>query len=88
MLFILTVFYTERKRTLSLIFVIGGSKGGMVPHRISNSFIFIAVFGKNLQNNSLAHQIWELVPPQKNPGSATLFVTSYKIGIEYFQETI
>ena len=38
-----------------------------------NSFIFMQFSVKNLQNNRLAHALLELVPPQKNPGSATYF---------------
>ena len=37
----------------------------------SKFFHFNAVFSKNLQNNRLAHPLWELAPPQENPGSAT-----------------
>ena len=32
---------------------------------------FACIFDKKLQNNGLAHPLWELVPPPENPGSAT-----------------
>ena len=61
-----------------LTFIIGGSKGGTrdaCPPRGPNSFIFIQFSTKNLQNNRLAHPLWELAPPQENPGSATAYIT-------------
>ena len=40
---------------------------------LSKFFHFYAVFSKKkLQNNTLAHPVWVLVPPQENPGSATI----------------
>ena len=41
---------------------IGGSKGvpGTPPPRGPNSFIFLQFSAKNLQNNRLAHPLWEL----------------------------
>ena len=39
-----------------------------------NYFIFMQLSAKKLQNNRLAHQFWELVPPQENPGSAIEFL--------------
>ena len=39
--------------------IIGGSKG-------PNSFIFMQFSAKNLQNNRLAHPLWELAPPHGN----------------------
>ena len=52
---------------------IGGSKGGTrdAPPSGSKFFHFHAVFGKQLQNNRLAHPPWELAAPQGNPGSVT-----------------
>ena len=35
---------------------------------VPNSFIFIQFSAKK---NRLAHPLWEFVPPQENPGSAT-----------------
>ena len=49
---------------MSLTILIGESKGGD-----PNSFIFMQFLAKNWQ----AHPLWELVPPQENPGSATVF---------------
>ena len=37
-----------------------------------NPFIFMQFRQKNLQNNRLAHPLWELVPSQENSGSATV----------------
>ena len=58
----------------SLCDTIGGSKGGgcqgCVPLPSPNSFIFMQFSAKNC-NNRLAHPLWELAPPQENPGSAT-----------------
>ena len=39
-----------------------------------NSFIFMQFSGKKLQNNRLAHPLWELArppPPEENPGLVT-----------------
>ena len=46
-------------------------QGGVPEARASwgsKFFYFHAVFGKN---NKLARPVWEFVPPQENPGSAT-----------------
>ena len=55
----------------------GGGGGGRavvpgmrVPSPDPSSFIFIQFSARNLQNNRLAHPLWELAPPG-NPGSAT-----------------
>ena len=50
---------------------IQGGKPGMPPYS-QNSFMFMQFSAKNLQNNRLAHLLWELPsPPQENPGSAS-----------------
>ena len=49
-----------------------GAPGMCAPPQGPNSLHFPA---KNLQNNRLAHPVWELVPhPQENPGSATIWI--------------
>ena len=52
----------------------GGGKGRQrcVPPWGPNSLFFLQFSAKNLQNNSLAHPLWELAPPQENPGSAKM----------------
>ena len=45
-----------------------GDSRGTCPPWGFKFFHFYAVFG---QKNRLAHPLWELVPPQENPGSAT-----------------
>ena len=37
-----------------------------------NSFIFMQFSAKKMENNRLAHPLWELAPPQENPGTATV----------------
>ena len=51
---------------------------GREPHSPQgpNSFIFMQFSAKKLQNNRLAHPLWELRPPQENPRSATARVSS------------
>ena len=55
------------------IILIGRSKGvsGMCAPQGPNSFIFIQFLVKKIAKNRLAHPLWELAPPQENPGSAT-----------------
>ena len=50
----------------------GGTKECVSASPDPSSFIFIQFSARNLQNNRLAHPLWELAPPPKeNPGSAT-----------------
>ena len=49
-------------------------QGGTIdmPHLgVKNSFIFMQFTAENLQNNKLAHSLWELVSPQETPGSGS-----------------
>ena len=41
-----------------------------------NSFILMQFSAKNMQHVRLAHPLWELVPPQENPRTATKETTS------------
>ena len=52
--------------------ILAGPRGGGTTGE-SKSFLFMQLSAKCLQNNRLAHPLWELEPspPQENPGSAT-----------------
>ena len=41
----------------------GGAKDTCPPLAGPNSFIFMQLSATNLQNNRLAHPLWELAPP-------------------------
>ena len=45
-----------------------------------NAFLFSCSFlAKNLQNNRLAHPLWELAPALENPGSATASISGAQV---------
>ena len=50
----------------------------------SKFFHFHEVFAKNLQKNTLAHPVFEMTPPQKNPG----FATVYYFFLETYSDTV
>ena len=56
----------ERNWTESLVDPRGWRQGHALPVRGLNSFIFMQCSAKKLQNNRLAHPLWELAPLQEN----------------------
>ena len=51
---------------------IQGDTREICPNRGPKSLIFMQFLAKKLQNIRLAHPLWELAPPQENPGTATV----------------